>query len=358
MANAAHQVAAAVNALRQELGTMSTEIRARFNEADAARAGLRTHIDKAENNIRQHCDFGTLNIAVAQLRTALGSIATSMQDNHSQLKTQLTSAETAIITVSGEAVQTLQDRLVETQDRIILAAADSRTQIVASITAAQTNILNAVGDAQQTITTATTAIQATLTGIIAGFGDHVSQMRDAIITATTQARDYIIQNTTQARNTLQNDIVNLQTHLELNTTAFTGLSTSLDTKLNGIQNATNAAQAAATAANNELVREFNEIVRGLTKKVDEVQLEMRAGHYNSAVRLANRMSSCCKNTIFKLRGIDNEIIRGIPSSYGALHGLPSSIDDILHKLYLHRSNCEESFSKKEQRLKMYLGLRK
>lgn len=81
----------------------------------------------------------------------------------------------------------------------------------------------------------------------------------------------------------------------------------------------------AAVASDNTTREVQERLKNLYEelrdRIQDVQLEMRAGHFNSAARLANKLSSCCTSTIVKLRGIDNLPIRILPKTYAGLQDL-------------------------------------
>lgn len=62
-------------------------------------------------------------------------------------------------------------------------------------------------------------------------------------------------------------------------------------------------------------------VQDVNDYVSEVQLEMRAGHFNSAARLVNKLSSCCISIIYKLHGANNLPIHDLPRTYSDLQDL-------------------------------------
>lgn len=148
--------------------------------------------------------------------------------------------------------------------------------------------------------------------VAGGIGGQLSDACEVIIAQTSLTRP-------PSREVLDGKMHEIQGIVEHTNTSFLNLPQTLQTSL--AEAMRDAAASASDNATIEVKEKLQKLHAELCNKIQEVQLEMRAGHFNSATRLANKLSSCCTSTIVKLRGIDNLPIRTLPKTYTGLQDL-------------------------------------
>ncbi|KAM3563053.1 hypothetical protein ARSEF4850_002520 [Beauveria asiatica] len=297
--------------MRREIGVLKAEIMERFDQNAAVAAALHDRIHQAENNLIAHCDIDALNDGIAQSRNVLNAVVTDVGACHQSLQTIKD-----VMAACKQAVEAsqlhLRDRISDTQTEIKQAITTARQELSVGIATLQTSLLDAVGRVGREIGKGISSLGEAVASVAGGFGGQLSDACEAIITQTSLAR-------APSREVLDGKMRELRGIVEHTNTSVQNLPRTLESSL------AEAMKTAASGATDNITREVKEKLQKLHEelcdKVRDVQLEMRAGHYNSAARLANKLSSCCTSTIVKLRGIDNLPIRTLPKTYAGLQGL-------------------------------------
>lgn len=287
--------------MRHDLGMLRADMVKRFDQSASVAATLEGHIKKANDNV------DTLNKAVHQSRNILDVVATDVGRCHQSLET--------VKNAVGESRLYLRDRIGDMQNTVTQATDSIRQELSRFITTSQTSLVTAIGTAQNKISHGINSLSVAITAITGAFERQLFQTRDAIITATSLTF-------APSREVLDSKIQELradtdQTRASIRSLADT-LQTGADEAKRAVEDAANAREKARTEIEGKL--------QELHDRVEEIKLEMRAGHFNSAARLANRLSSCCTSTIYKLHGVDNMPIHDLPKTYaglGDLQGKPS-----------------------------------
>ncbi|KGQ02673.1 hypothetical protein BBAD15_g12108 [Beauveria bassiana D1-5] len=194
----------------------------------------------------------------------------------------------------------LRDRISDTQTELKQAITTARQELSVGIATLQTSLLDAVGRVGRDIGKGISNLGEAVASVPRGFGGQLSDACEAIITQTSLAR-------APSREVLDGKMRELRGIVEHTNTSVQNLPRTLESSL--AEAMKNAASGAADNTTREVNEKLQKLHEELRDKVRDVQLEMRAGHYNSAARLANKLSSCCTSTIVKLRGIDNLPIR-------------------------------------------------
>lgn len=297
--------------MRREIGVLKAEMMERFDQNAAAAASLHDRIHQAENKLVTHHDIRTLNDNITQSRNVLNTVAADVGMCHQSLQMIKDSIAACRQTI-GESQLHLRDRISDTQTEIKHAITTTRQELSLGITTLQTSLNDIVGTVGREIGEGISTLGEAVASAVGSFGGQLSDAREAIIAQTSLTR-------TPSREVLDDKMHEMQGIVERTNTSLQNLPQILEVSL------AEAMKNAAARASDNTTREVREKLQNLHEilcnRIQGVQLEMRAGHFNSAARLANKLSSCCTNTIVKLRGIDNLPIRTLPKTYAGLQDL-------------------------------------
>ncbi|XWX00662.1 hypothetical protein V2A60_008683 [Cordyceps javanica] len=331
--------------MRREIGILKAEMTERFDQNVVTAAALHDRIQQAEKNLITHCDIDALKDGITQSRNVLNAVATDVgacRHGVQTIKDAIATCKQAV----EESQLHLRDRISDAQTGIKQAITTARQELGAGITTLQDSLLDAVGGVARELGKGIKTLNEAVASVVGGFGDQLSEVCEVIITQTSLTR-------APSREVLDGKMHEMRDIIEHTNTSFQNLPRTLEISL--AEEMKNAAAVACDNTTREVQERLKNLYEELCDRIQDVQLEMRAGHFNSAARLANKLSSCCTSTIVKLRGIDNLPIRTLAKTYAGLQDLQGNIDDILERLQL---NTNVPYAKKRQQLKVYLGLRK
>lgn len=297
--------------MRHDLGVLKADLMERFDQNAAATTALHSRINAIEGNVITHCNLEALNNAVAQSQTVLNTVATDV----ATCRTGLLSVETAI-TAFRKAVcghqSDLLNRVSAVQDTLTQTMAKTRQELNDSMITLRSNLLDAVDKARREINSSISTLHTSGTNMAAGFA---VQLNDACKTIITQ----VSLSHAPSHDILNGRVQEIKRVIERTDTSIQNLPSTLQTSMAGA--ITDATKKAAEDTQKKVKDSIQKLYTDLNIKIQEVQLEMRAGHFNSAARLANKLSNCCTSTIVKLRGIDNLPIHTLPKTYSGLQDL-------------------------------------
>ncbi|KZZ87652.1 hypothetical protein BBO_09583 [Beauveria brongniartii RCEF 3172] len=289
--------------MRREIGILKAEMTERFDQNAATAAALHDRIQQAEKNLITHCDIDALNDGIAQSRNVLNAVATDVgacRHGVQTIKDVVAACKQAV----EESQLHLRDRISDAQTGIKQAITTARQELGAGITTLQDSLLDAVGGVARELGKGIKTLNEAVASVVGGFGDQLSDACEVIITQTSLTR-------APSREVLDGKMHEMRDIIEHTNTSFQNLPRTLEISL--AEAMKNAAAVACDNTTREVQERLKKLYEELCDRIQDVQLEMRAGHFNSAARLANKLSSCCTSTIVKLRGIDNLPIRTLPT---------------------------------------------
>lgn len=301
----------AITSVRHDLGLLRADMIQRFDQGAAVTAAIQGRINHVETSIIAHCSLDALNNTVTQSRNAIDAVSNKVDVCHTGIQS-ITTAIAACRQTVLDCQQSLLNRVSATQNAMTQAISDSRQELCKGIITLRDNFIDAVGTARKEISAGSSALSESVASFASEVRQRLNRTCQSIINQTSLTHE-------PSGDVLDNKLQELWGLIEQKNAAIHGLPNQLESTIT--ETAISTADDITEKVMKEVKVKLQELQKELCDMIQKVQLEMRAGHFNSAARLANRLSGCCASTFVKLRGVDNLPIHSLPKTYAGLHDL-------------------------------------
>lgn len=357
-----------IHAIRHEIGELRADMTLRFDEAAASSLAIQTRIDAVELGIRTHIDDTNTSLTNAikdsatESITAINTVREAVSGCQKHLTDQLLKARDNIQSGTNNANSAIKrlEEYIKDGHKIIIEKFTSTVE--SSANSVVKRLEEYIKDGHKRIIEKVTFI---MNSCEKNIKDSVDKAYRAVKEVGNQA--ITVEDIKPELKEVTKNIINNTNEVdELRHEALdkrlTEVQNAITEDVDGRQNETrthideslqHVSESITTMDGN-----FNNSHNNIETALGEVRLEVRVGHLNSAIRLANKLSSCCNSSILPLRDINNGYIRRFPTTYSRFQSISSSSLEVDRLLYRLGLSFDGNSSDKQRLLKAYVGLRK